>query len=283
MLVPGRSIRQPVAVGYFSPLSVFWRVNREMLMALAGSRAVLLELAHPLIAEGVARHSDFRQNRFRRLFRTLRLMIACCFEDPQQHLRQMASRHQTVAGRLSTAVGAHAQGSGYSAGDPHLRLWVWATLIDSTLAVYERIFRPLNVDETQSFYRDSRTLARLFDIPAELVPPTHSDFKAYFAAMIASDRLTVSETAKEQVELLFGGPVTGRAVRYASELGVSLLPARIRADFGLETKPRKVERVLRVLRAVRRILPDVLCVWPQATLAERRALKRLDLLRHRVP
>ena len=70
----------------FSPHGVFWQVNREMLMVLSGSRAVLLELAHPLIAEGVASHSDFRKNRFHRLFRSLRLMVACCFSDPQRVL-----------------------------------------------------------------------------------------------------------------------------------------------------------------------------------------------------
>ena len=64
---------------FFDPGGVFWQVNREMLMALSGARAVLLELAHPLVAEGVAKHSGFQRNRFGRLFRTLRLMIACNF------------------------------------------------------------------------------------------------------------------------------------------------------------------------------------------------------------
>ena len=63
----------------FSPASPFWQVNREMLLGLAGMRALLMELAHPLIAAGVAEHSDFRERPFKRLYRTMRLMSCITF------------------------------------------------------------------------------------------------------------------------------------------------------------------------------------------------------------
>jgi len=47
----------------FSSASPFWQVNREMLLGLAGMRALLMEVADPLIAAGVAGHSDFRKAR----------------------------------------------------------------------------------------------------------------------------------------------------------------------------------------------------------------------------
>ena len=53
---------------YFSPESTFWRVNREGLMVLSGPRALLLELAHPLVAAGVAEHSDFLETAYLILF-----------------------------------------------------------------------------------------------------------------------------------------------------------------------------------------------------------------------
>ena len=43
-----------------------WRLNREAMLLLgAGPRALLLQIAHPLVAAGVAEHSDFRADPWR--------------------------------------------------------------------------------------------------------------------------------------------------------------------------------------------------------------------------
>src|SRR5258706_16455874 len=65
---------------YFSPESLFWQINREALMVLSGPRALLLEMAHPLVAAGVSEHSDFQGHPLRRLFRTVGVMTAGNFE-----------------------------------------------------------------------------------------------------------------------------------------------------------------------------------------------------------
>ena len=42
------------SVGLYGPASVAWRLNREATLLLgAGPRALLMQIAHPLIAEGV--------------------------------------------------------------------------------------------------------------------------------------------------------------------------------------------------------------------------------------
>ena len=47
--------------GLYGPGSEAWRLNRESMLLLgAGPRALLLQIAHPLVAEGVAEHSDFQ-------------------------------------------------------------------------------------------------------------------------------------------------------------------------------------------------------------------------------
>src|SRR5262245_2235817 len=40
------------------PVTVTWRVNREIIVVAGWGRAILLQLAHPLIAAGVADHSS---------------------------------------------------------------------------------------------------------------------------------------------------------------------------------------------------------------------------------
>jgi hypothetical protein len=45
--------------GLFGPASMTWRVNREMVLLAGGGRALLLQVAHPLVAAGVEQHSNF--------------------------------------------------------------------------------------------------------------------------------------------------------------------------------------------------------------------------------
>jgi uncharacterized protein (DUF2236 family) len=44
-------------VGLFGPHSKVWEVNRYSLIFLGAGRAALLQLAHPMVALGVAHHS----------------------------------------------------------------------------------------------------------------------------------------------------------------------------------------------------------------------------------
>jgi len=86
----------------FSPSSVFWRVNRELASGLAGPRAVLMQIAHPLVAAGVAEHSRFRKHRLARLYRTSMAAAAITFGSREFALRAIRSvnqKHQQVHGR----------------------------------------------------------------------------------------------------------------------------------------------------------------------------------------
>tara|TARA_B110000003_G_scaffold16040_1_gene15901 strand:+ start:23916 stop:24212 length:297 start_codon:yes stop_codon:yes gene_type:complete len=55
----------------FSPDSELWLVNRYANGLLFGPAAVLLQVAHPQVAQGVVDHSDFREDALGRLRRTL--------------------------------------------------------------------------------------------------------------------------------------------------------------------------------------------------------------------
>ena len=87
----------------FSPKSVFWKVNRELACAFAAPRAVLMQIAHPLVAAGVAEHSQFRKHRFARLYRTSLAAAAITFGSRDFALRAVRTinqKHQVVHGVL---------------------------------------------------------------------------------------------------------------------------------------------------------------------------------------
>jgi uncharacterized protein (DUF2236 family) len=268
---------------YFSPDSVFWRINREGLMVLSGPRALLLELAHPLVAAGVAEHSDFRGQPLRRLFRTVGVMTAINFEPRAQARAAVAHTrgcHGRVHGTLAEDVGPYLAGTPYRADDPLLQLWVLATLLDSVLVVYEHLVRPLALAEKQAYYAGGQQLARAFGIPAELMPPEYEDFQVYLDAMLRSDALTVGPAGRAVANALLHGPRgLGPAVRLASFVSIGLTPPRLREAFGLRWRERDEHRLQRLGRLSRRLrpwAPAPLLVHPQALWAEWRLRQALQ-------
>ncbi len=171
------------------------RVSAESVLLFGGGRALLLEIAHPLVAAGVAEHSNFRAEPFGRLQRTLDAMSAITFRDRPAALaaaRSVERAHDRVRGRLARAAGPFAAGASYSGRDPELMRWVWATLVDTALVVYQRFVAPLDDAGLAAYYADQCVMARVLGIPAALVPPTWSEFHDYFEGVVASDVLTVT-------------------------------------------------------------------------------------------
>src|SRR5262245_56700428 len=184
----------------FSPASPFWQVNREMLLGFAGMRALLMEVAHPLIAAGVANHSDFRKRPFSRLYRTMRLMSSITFgrrEAASRAVQRIGQCHGSVRGELRQPAGCHPSGRGYNASDPQLKLWVLATLIDSSLCLYELFVRPLSVEEKESYYQDSRRMGLLLGIASARMPVDYGSFVAYLQTMLSEGTLAVGAPARE--------------------------------------------------------------------------------------
>src|SRR5438093_12192393 len=70
--------------GLFGPGSVVWRVGRERVLLAGGPAALLLQLAHPLVAEGVAAHSGFEREPLQRLMATLDATLTITFGDRAQ-------------------------------------------------------------------------------------------------------------------------------------------------------------------------------------------------------
>lgn len=259
---------------YFTPGTVFWKVNSHALVNLAGSRALMLELAHPLIAAGVAEHSNYQGDPFGRLMRTMRTMSRLMFTEAapaHEALRHFNACHTQVAGHLAETVGPLPAGTQYAARDPHLKLWVLATLYDSCLLVYDTLVTPLTLDDKRAYYQDGLILGHLLGIPFSVLPPSYDDFDAYVQAMIQSDTLTVGDQARAIANALWAAPLFGPVAKTASYVGLGLLPERLRQAFGFPWAPADVKRLAWLSRNSRRLspwLPNWLTTNPEALLAE---------------
>ena len=123
--------------GYFPPESLIRRLgNSPVVPFLGGGPAVLLQVAHPLVAAGVTQHSDYRDDLWRRLLRTLRALYLMAYGTKQEAewAGEAVQRvHERVHGTLAETAGPFPAGTPYRADDPALMLWVHATLVHSSL------------------------------------------------------------------------------------------------------------------------------------------------------
>jgi uncharacterized protein (DUF2236 family) len=160
------------------PGGITWKIAGERLALLAWPRAILLQLAHPLVAAGVAEHSDFRSSPFApfaRLHATVETMRQLTFGTDQQAaaaVQRILGVHDRVNGSLGEATGAHARGTRYSAHDPALLLWVHATLLDSHVRVLEPVLGPFTPDERDRYCRETAPLATVLGATNGEVPST---------------------------------------------------------------------------------------------------------------
>ncbi len=258
----------------FSPKSVFWRVNREIACGFAAPRAVLMQIAHPLVAAGVAEHSEFRKHRFARLYRTAFAAAAITFGSRDFALRAVKTvnqKHRAVHGVLKTRAGIFPAGTPYDANDPDLKLWVLSTITDSTLLAYDLFVSKLSDADREQYYVESLVATDLFGIPPGIVPQTYADFRVYMERMLESDVIQVSDQALEIRQALFSRTPSGLLLFAGSAVGIAMLPQRLRREFGFQWEFQQrswLQRIPSLCRSLRRYTPSILCANPAATASE---------------
>lgn len=245
----------------FSPRGQVWRVNREAVLLAGGGRALLMQVAHPLVAAGVARHSAFEREPLLRLWRTLDLTLTIVFADAAGALaavQQIERRHRPVHGRLDEAVGRFAAGTEFDANDPELQHWVHATLVDSAMVTFERFVTPLSNAEKEELYQESKITARLFGIPEPTIPATHADFAAYVRDMVEGDTLCFGRDGRRVADSIMDPPLPPGLRQIAGSgriLTEGLLPPALRERLGYAWSDRRQRRLERAAALSRRTLP----------------------------
>ncbi len=230
-----------------------WRINGEAVLLLGGGRALILQVAHPKVAAGVADFSDFRRDPWGRLARTLELTLAIAFGEPEAS-RRASRRLRRVHERV---VGTDDRGEPYRALDPDLLLWVHATLIDTSLVIYERYVAELTEGERGRYYEEMRTLGEAYAIPREAMPEDHAAFRGYWDASLA-DGLRVTETTREVAEAVLRPDlpaVAWPAVELLRLVTVGTLPASLRDELGLGWGPAREALLSGSQAAIRRLAP----------------------------
>ena len=263
--------------GYDGEVSTAKRVNREAVVVLGWGRAILMQLAHPLVAAGVGAHSDFDAGALayvKRMRGTISAMLSLTF-GTEAEIRRSADRinaiHRRVHGELPQPVGPYEAGARYDATDPALLAWVHATLVDSQLRTYALFVGPLRAGRGGPLLRRG---GRGRPAPGRSSGPAAGhEGRASTSTCVRCSRRTGSRSAPRPVAwptallALPGGPWSAPARWLGQLVTVGLLPPDLRKAYGftwLERDHRRLRQAAAALRAARRIAPRMLREWPAA-------------------
>lgn len=272
------------------PQNITWRINGETILLLGWGRAVLLQIAHPLVAEGVSQHSYFSKStraRLKRTERTLNKMLEMTFGDANQAwdaARFIDAIHGRVNGKLSETIGSYAPaGTEYSARMYDLLKWVQCTFVDSMLKVYELYVEPLSLAEKDQYVRETSVSGPMLGTPENYFPTTYAELQSYLNSMLESGKIVVGSHARELAEYVLAPiiplPILDKLVNWYLLLPVAgLLPTFVREGYDLKwTKfdQRAFKFQIWTYRhLVRPVLPRRLRLFPVAIKAEKRVLKQ---------
>jgi uncharacterized protein (DUF2236 family) len=216
-----------VDFGLFGPGSMAWRLHREPALLVGGLRALMVQALHPLAIAAVADHSDYRSDVWGRYARTTNYVVTTIFGTTRQA--------EAVGARVREVhVPIHGvdrvTGRPYAADDPHLLLWIHATLVESFLAAYRRFVGPLEVAEGDRYVAEMVRQAALVGLRSEEVPDTEAGNRRFVDS--CRPDLLVTRSALEAVDTVLHPPLTRWRRPFwwvAGQAAISLMP-----DYALE-------------------------------------------------
>lgn len=239
-------------LGYFGPQSVTWRIHGEPVAMIGGLRALLLQALHPGAMALLYSASNFQEDPWLRLQRTVGYVGIVSFA-PSSKVDAAAARVRAVHEELGVT-------------DPEQLAWVHLCLVDSFLTAARASGLRISDDDADQYVAEQEISAQLVGVPAELVP---------------SDRLELAAAIEQLRPMLRGTAEAREAARYViapplpipirfrlparagwttvSSLAIGLLPPWARRMYRLPPTPGAgfaTAAGLRTLRGALRALPS---------------------------
>jgi uncharacterized protein (DUF2236 family) len=238
-------IRDPAPdPGLFGPGSVTWRVMAESRMMLGAGRALLMQAAHPLVAEGAIEHSTYATDPFGRFERTVEWVTVMCYgttAEARRAARQVNRLHGRVEGRLGRghATRSVRGGERYSGRDPELLRWVHATFVDTMLVTHDAFVGGLSADDRDRFVREWHAAAALMGVARESLWDTRAALSQYVDREQHEPHGAVrpGEGSRLVAETVLHPPVSSAVMRpgwaVVTFATVGLLPPAMRRAYGI--------------------------------------------------
>ena len=251
-----------------APGGVTWRIAGDARLFAASGYALLLQVMHPTVGAGVTQHSNFKEDPWGRLLRTLDYTSAMTYGGPDlawEVGRRVREMHTQIEG-------VRPDGSPYHALEPGPYAWVHTTLAESIIRGHNAFCSPpLGLREIGQFWAEWRRMGQLIGVGYDDLPASWPELQAYFKKMV-EDELEATEAAhdvltslldpaapplrlmRDPIWRLFRWP-SGRAAWLAT---VGMLPPILRERLGVGWGPRRERSfgiLARTVRAARPLMP----------------------------
>ncbi|MCC5951158.1 MAG: DUF2236 domain-containing protein [Acidimicrobiia bacterium] len=171
--------RRSAAVGApLGPGSVLWRIAGDPRGLLPGSAAGIMQLMLPGLGAGVTDHSNFFDDPFDRIFRSIPYIWGSIFsedgDEADRRGRQIRDFHPDIKG-------TDHHGNRYHALDPDIFWWAHATFTWEFFRARELFFPlPFRRAEQEQLYAETVTWYRRYGVSDRPVPATLDDFRRRF-------------------------------------------------------------------------------------------------------
>ncbi|MHB1576640.1 MAG: oxygenase MpaB family protein [Candidatus Dormibacteria bacterium] len=260
--------------GLFGPGTVTWRVMREPMLLLGASRALLMQVAHPLVAQGALDHSDFTADPVGRFQRTVAWVTSVVFGTEDEALaatREVNRLHRKVEGTLPAdhATARWSAGAAYQARDRDLLLWVHGTLVDSMLDTHDKMIGGLSQRQRDRFVREWDAVVKIMGIAEGTGWRGVADMRGWIASQIESGVALPGAGSRSVADVILVPRLGMRGPRGLAELTgfitAGLLPEVIRRHYRIRWSPAHevAHQGLRVsLRSTKAVFPRPMRVSP---------------------
>ncbi len=166
------------------PGSLLWRIAGDPRGLMTGSAAGIMQLMLPGLGAGVTDHSNFFDDPYDRIFRSIPYIWRSIFSEgaeADEHGRTIRDFHPDIKG-----VDHH--GNRYHALDPDIFWWAHATFTWEFFRAWELYFpdRPSRSQQEQ-LYAETVTWYRRYGVSDRPVPLTLDDFRTRFEEICAHE------------------------------------------------------------------------------------------------
>jgi uncharacterized protein (DUF2236 family) len=262
--------------------SLLWRYAGDHRLGLTGLSAGILQLMHPGIGAGVVEHSDFFNDPWDRIIRSMPQILGTIYDpEPEATGHRVRDYHRTIKGT------DHLDRP-YSALTPDTYWWAHATFQHAVKQMIDRFdHHRLSRKEREELYLDGVEWYRRYGVTMRPVPPDYAAFRAEWQRQ-CRDVLEMTPAARRALDIALDGggpqppflpgwtrPVQTITVTPLLRLtAIGGLPGAVRSRFGIPWSINEEAEYRLLQLAVRegwRFVPPPLRYGPTAVAGRRAA------------
>jgi uncharacterized protein (DUF2236 family) len=178
---------------------MLWRYAGDRRLALTGLSAGILQLLHPAIGAGVSQHSNFFDDPWDRVIRSIPQILGVVYSrDPEALGRRVRDRHRGIKG-------VDHRGRPYRALEPATFWFAHATFQHAVKQIVDRFdHHRLRPDERENLYLDGVEWYRRYGVGMRPVPVDYASFRVEWQRQ-CRDVLEMTPAAERVIDITLHG------------------------------------------------------------------------------